>query len=163
VDHIVAGNRGVELDAGFTGLVRTARLEDEKFRGRILRYAPAIARADLLERLVHEVAADSDAVEVRYAASGERTVKRWTEIAPALRAATGPSVSWQAGDVIWITGGLGGLGQICARHFALTPGVKVVLTGRSAAEIPAELRTAGKFSIGRVILPRQVWRKIWSK
>src|SRR6185436_18390291 len=38
------------------------------------------------------------------------------------------------GDVVWITGGLGGIGRLVARHLGLRRRARVVLSGRSAPD-----------------------------
>ncbi|MCS1417593.1 MAG: Polyketide synthase PksL [Verrucomicrobia subdivision 3 bacterium] len=117
--------------SGFAGLLRTARLEDRRLLGKVVSASedgPGSARA-LAERLRLEAAASDSAVEIRYRPGGRREVRRFGEV-PAAAPAEGSAV--RAGDVVWITGGLGGLGRIFARYFGCERQARLVLSGRSA-------------------------------
>ena len=69
-------------------------------------------------------------VVVRYR-DGARQVLRWQELDAPTAVHTDPTGLLQAGDVVWITGGLGGIGRILARWFGRIDGVRVLLSGRS--------------------------------
>ncbi len=74
-----------------------------------------------------------------------RRVRQWRR--PAV-AASGRVPVWRRGGVYLITGGLGGLGRICARHLARAHGARLVLVGRSpgtaaTVQFIAELQELG--------------------
>ncbi|WP_441286885.1 SDR family NAD(P)-dependent oxidoreductase [Sorangium sp. KYC3313] len=115
--------------APLAGLLKTMRREHRDLRGKLVLVPAELgpeARARLLSR---ELEAAYDDVEVRYDRSERREVRRFIEIELAGGAALRPT--FEAGGVYWLTGGLGGLGRIFARHIAGTAGATVVLTGRS--------------------------------
>ncbi len=138
---LVAESEGREIEAALSGLVRTLRLEEAKFSGKVVRYSGIITPDQLAERLAGEIASGDGSLEVRLEQDA-RWVKQWRET--ELSAPTVGSIGLQAGEVVLITGGLGGLGRIFARHFATTYGARVVLSGRTLAEVPADLRTVGE-------------------
>jgi polyketide synthase PksL len=74
--------------------------------------------------------------EVRIDAQGVRTVLRFVEPAQHTQSLTQPlsgvaALPIREGGVYWLTGGLGGIGQLLCRELSQTPGVKLIVTGRS--------------------------------
>ncbi|WP_432804134.1 SDR family NAD(P)-dependent oxidoreductase [Azospirillum argentinense] len=118
--------------AGLAGLIKTARLEQPRLLALAVRHAATDApgAARLVECMAAEIAADTGDVEIRYDAAGRRHVRTLAEVSPS-ETGTG---AFRRGDVVWITGGLGGIGKAAARHLAVTRGARVVLTGRSALD-----------------------------
>ncbi|MCB0208983.1 MAG: SDR family NAD(P)-dependent oxidoreductase, partial [Anaerolineae bacterium] len=114
------------------GLLKTAQLEQPHLRGKVITVTePDSGR--LLPLLRREMKADSfEAVEVRYDAAGTRTNKTLREIEVS-RQETASYL--KSGGVYWITGGLGALGRLFARHL-LDRGenITVILSGRSALD-----------------------------
>ena len=107
------------LHNGLVGLLRTLRLEQPRTAAKAIRNA----------RLVSQIAAEmapSDDVEIRYDSDGRRQVRTLSEIALPDAAS-----AFQPGDVVWITGGLGGIGRVVARHLGLVRKARLVLSGRS--------------------------------
>ncbi|WP_176716468.1 SDR family NAD(P)-dependent oxidoreductase, partial [Aeromonas sp. EERV15] len=82
----------------------------------------------LLDGLRAELDGASDEIEIRYR-NGVRDARSIREL--TLDIHRGAAEAVRAGSVVWITGGLGGLGRILARHFGATSGVTIVLSGRS--------------------------------
>ena len=137
-------------DAGLlpalSGLLATAAQEHPQVSAQVLEIdadasVDALAAGLLAER-------DTGQAQVRLAA-GRREVGRWTALADTETDAgtdgdaAGTPV-FVDGGVYLITGGLGGLGRLFARHVLDTcPGARVVLTGRGAhtSAIDADLRT----------------------
>ncbi len=113
-----------------SALFRTARLEHARLQAKVVRCAAALLGSPdlLLPRLVSELGQPADDVEVRLGEAGQRAVR-------TIREATLPAVAAGApergGQVIWITGGLGGLGRAFARHYAVDRQACVFLSGRS--------------------------------
>ncbi|MEM9491619.1 MAG: beta-ketoacyl reductase, partial [Myxococcota bacterium] len=134
-------------------LLKTAYLENPMIRGRLLRLPPAISISRALEILAREPAlapvpgsepglghgggriASRPPEEIRHLDSGERQRRCLREVADdALVGAPGSSrqrSSIEPGGVYWITGGMGRLGQIFARHIASFPDTTIILSGRS--------------------------------
>jgi len=74
--------------------------------------------------------------EVSIDAQAERSVLRFVDSAQQDHASLGgPNASaalpTRAGGVYWITGGLGGIGQLLCRELSHTPDVKLIVTGRT--------------------------------
>ncbi|ASK92171.1 SDR family NAD(P)-dependent oxidoreductase [Xanthomonas campestris pv. trichodesmae] len=128
--------------AAIEGLLKTARNEHPRVRGRLLHY-PASSHADP-ERLRRWLVAEADATDetsaVRYH-EGTRQVLRWEEAPVQSTSHTGPFTMLQPGDVVWITGGAGGIGRLLARHVGRETGVRVVLSGRTPPTDDAWLST----------------------
>ncbi|MEX1830136.1 SDR family NAD(P)-dependent oxidoreductase, partial [Luteibacter sp. CQ10] len=81
-----------------------------------------------IERCAREFADAGGDADVRYL-EGTRHVARLADLAVAAPA----SMDWSPEHVLWITGGVRGLGYACAEHFVRNHGVRrLVLTGREA-------------------------------
>ncbi|MCX7366152.1 MAG: amino acid adenylation domain-containing protein [Alphaproteobacteria bacterium] len=107
---------------GLVGLLKTLRLEQPRTAAKAIRNA----------RLVSQIAAEmapSDDVEIRYDNDGRRHVRTLSEIVLADAAS-----AFQPGDVVWITGGLGGIGRVVARHLGLAREARLILSGRSSLD-----------------------------
>ncbi|OKP52616.1 polyketide synthase [Serratia marcescens] len=111
------------------GLLNTARQEQPALNGKVIRYPHAAdAAAQLPAQLRAEIQETDGAVEIRYDAAGGRSVREWRHT--ALTAVDTPPIA--AGSVIWITGGLGGIGCQLVRELAARYQARFVLSGRSA-------------------------------
>ncbi len=137
------------IHSALSGLIRTARLESSKISGKLIRY-PRLNNDIpnfLVQRLEAELKDAGDLVEVRYDWGGRRAVRKYCEIyRESPDENTRPA--FVPGDVVWITGGLGKLGRIFARHLGSCKALSIVLSGRSAldgtrAEVLEELRREG--------------------
>lgn len=125
------------------GLLKTARLEQPRIRGKVIILAQ-MDTSTLLSLVNRELAADTfQMVEVCYDEAGARTVKSIEEV--ALEASPQASQTYiKPGGVYWITGGMGGLGLIFARYLldgsqldranANDENRTVILSGRSALD-----------------------------
>ena len=107
------------------GLLKTAHLEHAKLTTKVIHYQLGQFKA-LLDNLVMEMCSPDD--EVRYSPQGQREIKRLKEIALS---DVQDGLALQAGDVVWMTGGLGGIGQQFAQYLGVTKKVKLILSGRS--------------------------------
>ncbi|MGA8165562.1 MAG: SDR family NAD(P)-dependent oxidoreductase [Waddliaceae bacterium] len=127
-----------DLYSLFAGLFKTASLEHRRVLGKIIRYPIKIGQkiSPLLDALVAELADTGSDVEIRYNERDRREVKKIKEIFPLSDEATMPPL--RSGSVIWITGGLGGLGQIFAKHLGSRTGVTIILSGRSPLDASKE-------------------------
>jgi polyketide synthase PksN len=114
---------------GLSGILKTANAENPRIRGQVIQLEAEVSTSQLVERLTQDSRRPADAL-IRYA-QGKRWALREQEVqAPEL-----PGLPWKEGGVYLITGGAGGLGLIFARHIAQqTPGVTLILTGRSALD-----------------------------
>jgi len=106
-------------------LLKTARAEQPKLDAALVRVADP-------SRLAAIVAAERCRTdgwpELRYGADGQRQAWRPVELAAALE----PPPVLRGDGTYWITGGLGGLGQIFARWLVERGAGRVVLSGRAA-------------------------------
>ena len=134
--------------SSLTGLLRSVAAEAVSIRTQLILDA-ALEAGDValfLQHLQEELAATEPASEVIHAGAGRRMVSELREWTPA--SAEAGNSRLRQGGVYWITGGLGGLGRIVARHLGLRFGARVVLSGRSPldnerARLLAELRSEG--------------------
>jgi polyketide synthase PksL len=117
--------------AGLAALLKTVRLENPRVGGALV----SVAGIDTLprDRLAAIAAAECADGEIRYAPNGERFERAVVELTPSV--AVGDAAIVPDG-VYWITGGLGAIGKLVAGYVARTPGVRVVLTGRSESTEP---------------------------
>ncbi|MEH2062926.1 MAG: SDR family NAD(P)-dependent oxidoreductase [Nostoc sp.] len=127
---LVPENENAYLHAGFAALLKTARFENAKIAGKLIRYAVDDRIKDFAERLAAEMDRDTQDVEICYTQTGSRKTKKLKEISDFGNSAD----LLHEGDVLWITGGLGGLGQIFAKHLSHTKGLKLILSGRSTLD-----------------------------
>ena len=119
---LIPEGRQAALHNGLVALLKTLRLEQPRTAAKVIRNA----------RLVSQIAAEmapSDDVEIRYDNDGRRQVRTLSEIALADTAS-----AFQPGDVVWITGGLGGIGRVVARHLGLARKARLILSGRSSPD-----------------------------
>ncbi|MBP2857475.1 SDR family NAD(P)-dependent oxidoreductase [Dickeya oryzae] len=120
------------------GLLKTARQEQSGFNGNVIRYPASPAAIPLLlTQLQSELHGAKGATEIRYDETGSRRVKAWQRIAQADMTDALPVSS---GCVIWITGGLGGIGYQIARELGTQYQARLVLSGRSALNERSEQR-----------------------
>ncbi|WP_438018420.1 SDR family NAD(P)-dependent oxidoreductase [Sorangium sp. So ce315] len=123
------------VHAALGGLLKSARFEHPKLVCKLVRHAATTdrARSRLLDSLADEVMSASADTELRLAGeSMTRHVRGWREVMLPARAVASDVV--RPGSVLWITGGLGGLGRIVARHFGAIEGVKILASGRAALQ-----------------------------
>jgi len=124
---VVALADGLAPVAGaLAALLRNVTLEHPSLRGKVVLLAPEALEAALVGRLEAELT-ELDALEVRLVGATGRLVRGWDERVPR----SAPTPVLRAGGRYWITGGLGGLGRLIARHAAeRQPGVRLLLSGR---------------------------------
>lgn len=142
-------------DAAVGGFARSVRLEQPKLALRTVGFGGGRVDMETLLREAADALADrpgreteSDA-EVRYA-GGERTV---TGFVPVSATASGDRrtdrpVLARTGGTYMISGGAGALGLHTARFLARTPGVAIVLTGRSPSGPGTEAAVAELEGLG---------------
>lgn len=138
---LVPENEDAYLHAGFAALLKTARFENAKIAGKLIRYAVDDKINDFAERVAAEMDQAAQDVEVCYTQTGSRKTKKLNEISDFGKSNEKPLFNadlLHEGDVVWITGGLGGLGQIFAKHLSHTKGLKLILSGRSTLNAARE-------------------------
>ncbi len=123
---LVAKEREDYLDSALSGLLATARLEDSRVNGKIIRYSQSVG--DLVRLLREEVREVGGPIEVRYSPTGVREVRCLREI--ELSGDSERSILRPHG-VVLITGGMGGLGRLLARELGAGGDATIVLCGRS--------------------------------
>lgn len=131
--HVTPSSRLVIVHDGrdVGGFARAVHLETP---GLVTTLVDAPFDQDLPSRVVAEVEATNDFVDVRYDRLGRRTEPVWRLLPPA----TGDR-PLDAAKVLLVTGGGKGIGAEVALHLARTFGVKVAILGRSRPEEDVEL------------------------
>lgn len=115
------------LLVGLSGLLSSAHRENPRLVGQIIVTEPGIEAGVLAEQLLRERDLASDTL-VQYS-QGRRLVQRWQQVHPQ----SPPVLAFKHDGVYLITGGLGGLGVLCAREIiSQVARARVVLTGRYA-------------------------------
>lgn len=138
---LVPENENAYLYAGFAALLKTARFENAKIAGKLIRYAVDDQVNDFAELVAAEIDRGEQDVEVCYTQTGSRKTKKLNEIYNFGKSNDKPLFDaglLHEGDVVWITGGLGGLGKIFAKHLSHTKGLKLLLSGRSTLNASTE-------------------------
>jgi len=131
------------LHAAVGGFARTLRLEHPAFGCTTLALDDALNRADWIDILARELAAILNA-DLRYDHQHRRYRRRLAEL-PAPSAGTLPL---RQNGVYLITGGLGGLGAIFARHLAEQKQARLVLAGRSPADAETQSQLQALAELG---------------
>ncbi len=126
---LVPPDDGSRLFSGLSGLLKTARMENPKVVGQLIRMR---ADADLIaERLDENAKSPADA-EIEYR-NDRRHVREWREVGASPEGR--PAIPWKDGGVYLITGGAGGLGQILAKDIATcAENAALILTDRLSPE-----------------------------
>ncbi|HVI53489.1 MAG TPA: SDR family NAD(P)-dependent oxidoreductase, partial [Luteibacter sp.] len=146
VQIVVPASGPLSPMAGLAGMLRTARRENPDLLGQIVHVDEG---QDVLQALREN--RDSPVTEIAYR-DGVREVGIWTEWQPP----TDSPSPWKARGTYLITGGAGGLGLIVARDIAMrAPGVRLILTGRSALSDAARQSIAGLEALGASLTYRQ--------
>lgn len=128
VIFLAAEHTDTGLAAACVGLFRTAHLEQTRIEAKVIRYVAALPMDELVSHLETELAQPAGDIEVRWSEAGKREVRSIRETELPADSKTGEQ---RVGEVIWITGGLGGIGRAFARHYALDRKARVYLSGRS--------------------------------
>ncbi len=119
---------------GLSGLYKTLNIEKPSFRGRVVQ-CDLSAAAALADIVADELATGDKASDVRYLA-GVREVRAFSpvvsECLPIQAMSDGDATEFRENGVYLVTGGMGALGQILARHLCGHYRARVYLTGRSA-------------------------------
>jgi polyketide synthase PksN len=118
------------LRAAFGGLLKNANLECAGLEGKVITYSagPDAQVEPVLAHLAAEIECPNRDCEIRYSREGGREVLAPQEV-PGLSVAE--VAGSRPGDVVWITGGLGGVGRLVAWHYGVERKARLVLSGRS--------------------------------
>ena len=112
---------------GLSGFFKTLRIEKPSYAGRVVHYDSTEAQGEMLGRIVLDEFQDpGKATDVRYL-EGVRLVREFHR--PQVRSGVS---AFREGGAYLITGGLGAIGQIVARHLCEKYRATVYLMGRSA-------------------------------
>ncbi|HET8797880.1 MAG TPA: type I polyketide synthase, partial [Thermoanaerobaculia bacterium] len=112
--------------AGFAGMLKTASLENPRIAGQIILTDSGVSPDALVQQLEENRGSTADAVIVYE--GGTRRIEGWQEIEDV-----DAVPMFRDGGVYLLTGGLGGLGLLCAREIReRVPDGRVILCGRSA-------------------------------
>ncbi|MFK3648790.1 SDR family NAD(P)-dependent oxidoreductase [Lysobacter enzymogenes] len=117
-----------------SGLFKTLQIEKSGWSGRVVDGADGQGEA-LADIVADELACAAATMDVRYR-DGVREVRGFAAYAPARRSGIA-AAGFREGGAYLITGGLGGIGRIVARHLCSRYRARVYLTGRSPAN-PAQ-------------------------
>lgn len=125
------------VGATCAGLFRTARMEHPQIEAKVMRWVPSLpgSSESWLQAVVTELDQSPDDIDVRWGAGDRRAVRSLGEIPPQSDFA--PQLI-REGEVVWITGGLGGIGRAFARHYAIERKAQVFLSGRSILDAPKQ-------------------------
>ncbi len=116
------------LFSGFSGFLKTARLENPALIGQIIGVEPGEDAEGLIKKLKENSRCPDD--QEIYYQNGKRCIAGWCEIDASQADVNAP---WKERGVYLITGGAGGLGLIFAKDLAQhVDGATAILTGRSA-------------------------------
>ncbi|MCB0193851.1 MAG: SDR family NAD(P)-dependent oxidoreductase [Anaerolineae bacterium] len=143
------------LYAPLARILKSVRLEHPKIQGKIVTIVNPVADS-LMPILRREIRSETlGDGEVRYDETGARRVKALKQI--ELETGDQRRAYLKPGGVYWITGGLGGLGQIFAQHLAeYGQGITIILSGRSPLDDVGQARLASLTQPGVTIDYRQV-------
>lgn len=116
------------IAAACVGLFRTAHLEQTRIEAKVIRYVSTMPVDELVSCLETELGQSPGDIEVRWSEAGKREMRSIRETAFS---SVSKAIEQRASEVIWITGGLGGVGRALARHYAVERKARVFLSGRS--------------------------------
>lgn len=128
--------------AALTGLLKTAQMENPKFLGRVitLEQFNTVNAEDVVKILANEASVADPLAWVSYSASGERKGLFWSDVNYSGNDQRTAVSEIKEGGTYWISGGLGGLGLIFAKHILNTADTRVVLSGRSELDSNKQLQ-----------------------
>ncbi|TVZ40316.1 polyketide synthase PksN [Alteromonadaceae bacterium 2753L.S.0a.02] len=139
---LVKGNvhQGAPLIQALSGFYKSIKLEKPTYNGRVvLLDSFDFGKQVILEQLFYELNTDDNRVDLAYS-NGRRFGREFHAFNDYAKAeklsSTTESVGFKKGGTYLITGGLGALGLLVARHLLTTYQAVVYLTGRS--ELAAE-------------------------
>jgi thioester reductase-like protein len=124
-----AGDVARAAAAAIGGLARSARLELPR---PAMRAVLLDAAADAFAVAAGEAGLDGPETEVRWA-GGRREARRLAELPVPT-----PGRAFHRGQVVLVSGGMGGIGRLVARRLAARYGARLVLAGRRAPDAGAE-------------------------
>jgi polyketide synthase PksN len=136
-------NNEVNLSgASRVGLYRMLQSEYSFVQSRHVDIEPRLKTAALAEQIASEFLLQDDNCEICYR-DGKRYVSCLTECLLKAPKTQSTEIQFAEEEVLLITGGTGGLGLLCAQHFAQHYAVKrLVLTGREALPPRTEWATS---------------------
>lgn len=130
IQIVIPSSGETHLFSALTGLLRTAHLENPAIFGQLIVLAPSETQESLIDKIQRNSHFPEDTF-IRYQQEKRQTIS-WQELSLSEQTI---QIPWQEGGVYLITGGLGGLGFIFAKHIAQqTREVSLILTGMSALD-----------------------------
>lgn len=131
-DYIILAPRLEPGYAMLAGLLKTARLEYPKLRGKILYLRDPIAHYSSAQ-IVRRLSSGGDAVEFDCPANGAWKARIWQLYSTDAQPRDSAPVLARAGGIYWITGAMGGIGKTLVDAMLKTRNITLVLSGRSPA------------------------------
>ncbi|UAA37463.1 SDR family NAD(P)-dependent oxidoreductase [Paraneptunicella aestuarii] len=140
---VLPDNQDGAILAGFSGLLKSAALENNHFVGQIV-LSNAAVKTDALAAQLQIAANNPQDPEIKFIgdkSNSKRQVLRWEEQTVSdINVPQSTHVPFKDSGVYLITGGLGGLGILFAKDIIKqTKNAKIILTGRSS--LTAQRRT----------------------
>ena len=150
--QIVVSTQGKQqLFSGFSGLLKTARLENARLTGQLIEVEPALETERIIEILTDNRLSPNDN-HIRYQ-DGKRYVADWSEVETDCEV----NVPWKDRGVYLISGGAGGLGLIFAKEIAdKVKEATLILTGRSPLQADKEGQLKELEDLGARIIYKEV-------
>jgi acyl transferase domain-containing protein len=137
--------------SGFSGLLKTAHLENARLVGQIIEAEPEDSAQSIREKLIENSHQPFDS-HIRYQ-DGKRWIAEWKEMKDTQDTV---KIPWKDEGVYLITGGAGGLGLIFAQDIARqAKSATIILTGRSALTQEMQTKWQGIVTLGARVEYRQ--------
>jgi polyketide synthase PksN len=127
IQVLVPAKQDQQLFSGFSGLLRTASLENPLVNGQLIVCDTAGNIQQIIEKVEYNARKPKDSLI--FYRNGKRMVPFWNQL---IHHRNGGSLPWKDKKVYLITGGMGGIGKIFAKEIAQSvSGATLILTGRS--------------------------------
>lgn len=136
---VIKEDKSNYMFAPLKGLFATAKLENPKIEGKLVIVSKSWNNDAIKTCMQEEVRFKYDGVFVKYNKTGSRHIKKIEEFSlnESFKnnvVVNNNNVDIKEASVYVITGGMGSLGQIFAKHLAANKKVSLILTGRSPLE-----------------------------
>ncbi|MBW4478212.1 MAG: SDR family NAD(P)-dependent oxidoreductase [Tolypothrix brevis GSE-NOS-MK-07-07A] len=152
IQLLIPSSGEMQLFSACAALLRTAHLENPGILGQLIALESSVTQEDAIAKIQGNSHCPEDTF-IRYQQQRRQTIS-WQELSVSEQAI---QIPWQEGGVYLITGGLGGLGFIFAKHIAQeTRKVSLILTGISALDERRRQQIKELESLGARIDYRQI-------
>ncbi len=152
IQVVVFNQEEQEIFTGFSGILKTAQLENPKLIGQLIEVEAAEDPISIIEKLKENSRSPIDN-HIRYQ-DGKRLLAALCEVEVSPKIV---KIPWKDQGIYMITGGAGGLGLTFAREIAYkAKGVTLILTGRSPLDENKEAQLKELQTLGARIEYKQV-------